>query len=344
MLAKLPGDRVATAAAVALALEPFARGADLPALATTVPADQAASGPPRAGAVTTSHSPEVGKAPTWSRVTPPAPAAPARPTTTRRRWLAAAAAGTLLAALGGAGAVLLRRPAPQPDEKEKDPPVTEPPLKPGVWNPMLGREPATLRWPPAPTNSYQDYRAEEKELRANCQDVGLLKLGESKSGRYKVAVTLHQNPWAGNVGLFFGYQTCQLPDGPAERYHVLELAIAKREEAATYLRVDWTFALHIGPAGKQRDVSERFQASRSFLPSAKPHRLVLAVGPQGLETVFWGDATEKPLKLAELIGPNSVPVPAPPPKAGTSHGAFGIYLHSGNGVFRDAAYFYEEER
>jgi hypothetical protein len=46
----------------------------------------------------------------------------------------------------------------------------------------------------------------------------------------------------------------------------------------------------------------------------------------------------------EIIGPKSVPVPAPQPRPGTSHGAFGIYLHSGNGVFRDAAYLYEEER
>jgi serine/threonine protein kinase len=343
MLAKNPADRVATAAEVALALEPFARGADLPALANALPAAEATTAPPRAGALTTSHSPPVGRAATWSRGESPAPPAPPRPRSTRRRWLAATAAGTLLAALG-AGAVLLRRRAPKTDDDGKEPAVSEPPLKPNVWNPLLGREPETLRWPPPPTNSYKDYRAAEQELRVHCQDLGLLKLGESKHARYKLAVTLHQNPWAGNVGLFFGHQTAQLPDGPAERYHFVEL-IRDREprmDAATYFQVDWLFMQHLGPPGKQREVSERHQASRAFVLPARPHRLVLTVGPGGLETVTWGDATEKPLKLAEVIGPNSVP--APPAKAGSSHGAFGVYVRSGNGVFRDASYFYEEER
>jgi serine/threonine protein kinase len=341
MLAKNPADRVATAAEVAVALEPFARGANLQVLVTSLPAAEVTTGTPRAGAVTTSHSPEVAKAPTWSHGKPPAPPPPPQ-RTTRRRWLVAAAAGSVLAALGATGAVLLRRPVTKPDDDGKDPPLIDQPPKPNVWNPLLKLEPETLRWPASAANSFKEHRAAERELRVTCEDAGLLKLGETKASRYQLAVTLHQNPWVGHVGLFFGHQTAQLPDGPAERYHFVWLIPDKRKDAATYLRADWQFMQHLGPPGKQRDVSEGFQTSEPFLPSAKPHRLLVSVGPQGLESVLWGDATDRPPKLVELIGPNVRRKPRPA-KPGTSHGSFGVYVRSGNGVFRDAAYLFKEE-
>jgi hypothetical protein len=326
MLAKRRDDRFATAAAVAVALEPFAQGADLRSLFASASPAAGADERPAGAALTTTHRPGMA-------TLAPTPTAPPPAAVARRRWLAAALAALLVGGLG-AGGILLRRTRPWPEGPEDDRPAPDQPPEPGVPNVLLRREPIRLRWPEGSKNTSLMYSPQKRKLLLTCDDLGLLALGETSAPRFVLSVTVHQNPWAGNVGLFFGYRDREANGSPGQSFHVIELCTAGHTGSDRLFRMFWRAVRYDGPAGRQREINETYGASRdTFRIPPSEQCLKVTVGPSGLERVTWGDTVVASLSAAA----------SKPPRMIDARGQFGVYVRSGNGAFRNALYSFDKE-
>jgi hypothetical protein len=242
-----------------------------------------------------------------------------------RRWLVAACAVVCLAGLATAG-YLLRPSGEQPATGDKRMPAVE--------SSLLAREPLALHWPAKAENSLKIYRANEQELMLTCQGLGLLALGETTATRYRLAITMHQSPWAGNIGLFLGYKECQDREKPGRCYQVIVLTAMPQKEGERLFRLSWRAVQLPEPVSSGREISRYLRVSSRFRLTGDTHRLELAVGPNGLEAVSWDGAVQPELRAAAADSP---PAPA------DYKGKFGIYTNRGNGVFRDAQYHVQEE-
>jgi serine/threonine protein kinase len=330
LLAKAPADRPATPAEAAAALAPFAAGADLPRLVTAartlaVEADAATfrQGPPEVRSLSTAdHRPDT-ITPAVSTI---GPSAATSGTTTRRRLLRWGGLAALLLAVLVAGAALLRPGAADPGGAEgpRPPPASTP--APGVWHPLLDREPVRLRWPAKPDRgTYLEHSGERREVRLGCTGLGLLRLGKAAAPRYEIKITVRQTPWAGNVGLFLGYQIGQTGE---PLYQVIQL-LARARRGEQFFCVEWK-SVRLNAAGRENS-AHRAQ-SPDFRLSTTEHRLGVRIGAKGLEAVTWDG---QPLEQLS------------PPRAATApdaswRGAFGVYAFNGNGIFSDAAYLFQE--
>jgi hypothetical protein len=252
-----------------------------------------------------------------------------------------ALAAVLLGGLGIAAFVVFQDRDPNaipPDRSPPHGPATvepraSPALAPGVWNPLLEREPVLLRWPAPGKNSYRHHRREQRELVLSSEGLGLLGLGETTAPAYRLAATMQQNPWTGNVGLFFGYQDRVFEGNPAQFYQLVELVAIPQPKGGPLFRLDWKTVHCAGPP--QHEASHLRGVSPTFGLSAGEHRLELAVGRKGLEAVSWDGKV--------LPRPSAAVVLRPPPPA-DYRGQFGLYVRLANGVFREAVYLYEEVR
>ncbi|HWG45492.1 MAG TPA: serine/threonine-protein kinase [Gemmataceae bacterium] len=251
----------------------------------------------------------------------------------RRRWLVALLAFVLLAGLGAGAFLLLPRHQPEDDP----PPLravadTQPIAE--VWQPLLTREPAALRWPDPGKNSHKLFKPGSRELVVSCEELGLLALGETASPRYEFIVTLQQNPWVGNIGLFFGYKEGVDKAGPTQSYHALVIISERQANQGQFMRLEWKTVLHKGGINGVQQHSWTNASSSLFQLAPKEHRLGLKVGSAGLESVTLDGMVLKGLSSATAKNfPSSVGY----------KGKFGVYVYTGNGAFRDARYFFHEE-
>ena len=252
----------------------------------------------------------------------------------RRRWLAVGAAVLLLAGLT-ALAWFLRpddQPAPKPDPLT----TTKQPLAPGVRHDLLTRKPTPLRWPDWLLDKRLNYDSEARDLFVSSRDRGLIGLGETAAPRYRIAVTIQQDPWIGNVGLFFGFRDDPINGAPAQRYQVVQLLAVPGAEQGTLLRVGWKTESYEGLPDKEKGVGRKLVDSQPpFRLTPGKHRLELTIGPEGLEAVALDD------KVLPGLSVTNVKDAAPPPA--DSKGKFGVYLHNGNGTFSEASYLFQEE-
>jgi serine/threonine-protein kinase len=256
------------------------------------------------------------------------PVAP-RPRRRRRPWLVAAPALLLAAGLGVGSLLLL--PGPKPGAGPDPPAAADVSWKPGVWHPLLTREPAALRWPTPGKNSHKLYDPVAQELVLSCEELGLIPLGRTDASHYRLAITVQQNPWAGNVGLFFGCRDPR-PAGAASApaYQYLKLVALPQTDQGRQFRVDWkAFDL-----GRFRG-DNVYRNSLPFRLGPGEFRLEMEVGPEGLATVAVNGKV-----LPEV---NAADVPPPPPPPADYKGLFGVYVYTGNGVFRKAEYLFYEE-
>jgi hypothetical protein len=249
----------------------------------------------------------------------------------RRHWLAASLAVVLAAGLG-AGAFLLRGTG-QPEPA----PAGQPPA-PGVWHPLLTREPTPLLWPGWDENKDMRYDPGERKLRVSCRGLALFPLGHTAAPHYRLAVTLQQNLWVGNIGLFFGYRDEPAGGKQIQSYQVLELSSEKTDDPGWLLRVNWKAVSHNNPANPELRVVRNIVTSDPFRLSPAEHRLGLAVGPGGLEAVTLDDKVLPGLSAADAGARN-----ARPPGPADYPGTFGVCVDMGNGTFRDARYLFREE-
>jgi hypothetical protein len=249
----------------------------------------------------------------------------------RRVWLAAA---LLVLVVSGGGLIVLVRPG---SVAPSDPPARTAVLVPGTWHPLLDREPKAIHWPVPGNHSHKLYRPEIPELMVSCEGLGLMELGRTSAPRYQVAMTIHQNPWAGGIGLFLGYQTRRVGEQDVVTYQTLELVSVPPPAGSInpHFRVFWVQTTLPAVEGQRPLSSRRIGHSRPFILSADDHRIEVTVGSRGLEGVSW-DGTVLP----ELCTGSATA----PPREGDYAGAFGIYAENGNGAFREAFYLFHEEQ
>ncbi len=252
----------------------------------------------------------------------------------RRNRLHLTLALVLLAGLC-AVAYFLRRGRPEPTPES--PPTAKQPPAPDVWHDLLARAPTPLRWPDRVKGKRLHYDPAARELVVSSPELGLIALGETAAPRYRIAVIFQQDPWVGNVGLFFGYRDDPVNGKPADHYQIVELLTVPGAGPGTLLRLDWKAESHDIPpetAPFERMASGKLAGSPTFVLRPGQHRLELTVGANGLEAVALDDEVKAELRAAGV--PNAL-TPA------DYKGKFGVYVLKGNGTFTEARYLFHEE-
>jgi hypothetical protein len=251
--------------------------------------------------------------------------------TTRRRRVAVALAAALAAAV--AAGVYFLPPRNQPVPPPETPPTGKPGPRPGVWQDVLEREPTPIRWPDWMKKEMR-YDPAAKTLHVSATDFGLVALGGTEAPRWRLAMRVRQTPWAGNVGVFFGYRAEPDNGEPADHYQLIQLVSQGDADAGGPFRLDWKEEAHRGEGRREQLISRAVLSSSGFRLAPGEHRLELTIGPDGLESVV----LDKETRLGRQAGNASRP-----PSGAACAGRFGIMVRNGNGDFSEIQYLFTEE-
>jgi hypothetical protein len=274
MAAKSPADRYPTPGEAVRALEPFARGADLPGLAARA---LALADPGLAAAHDRPTLPEAG-----AMVTPPPePVLPVTSTATGppvRRWrrvtAIVAAAAVLVAAAAAIGLWQWRTKPPAP-----------PPRSDG-WQNLLTAKPKTRFWPPADV-ARLDYDADKEVLWVHHPTRALIPLGTTEARDYKLQIGFRQPLWVGGCGVYFGGRPADAPF--VFRFQTVELVGPRQNGSQSFLLSRGTGSVVQNKPGDKPDL--RAQGAVSWLlksnPDTSEQMLELAVKSGRLATVRW---------------------------------------------------------
>lgn len=255
-----------------------------------------------------------------------------------RNWLIASLVGIML--MFAVGAIWRFNPntveqkAVVPSVKPIEGPVANVDLPPnipvperGKWFSLLKRPPKFLAWPMDEQNSSWEHRPEKNELRVICDDFALIKLGEIKSGDFEFRLRMHQSPWVGGIGVFFGLQTVELDGVSIQRLQMIRLypASSQLQKKFAVQRVVMTVDHKFKPKSSQ------VIAYHEILPiGQRDQGLIIGVENGDLRFAEWGDN-----QLREFHLPDSQVQAGP--KA--CFGDFGVFVESASVFFRELELF-----
>jgi serine/threonine protein kinase len=311
MVAKEPANRPSTPAEVAQALEPFARGADLAALAGQglalgspgLPAPHDRTTLPEAGRAVT---PPPAQAPTPSLA--PSPAA-------GKKWRAVGIAAVVLLTAAVAVTVGFWRwdgSQPRPDGHTAD-------LE--GWQNLLAKPPGERYWVPA-LDAHLDYNPKTQYLRVQHPLRALVPLGETSAARYRLQVGFRQLRWQGYFGVYFGGRSGPGPD--AFRFQFVALDPTGRPNAHGFMLIRSTGAVVPEPGvGRRVTTSGCASAPLSRPLGGADLILELEVKPDGLVRVRW-NGDDYPALVAHTE------VAAAVLRGASDRGEFGIYCWGTN--------------
>ncbi len=283
MMAKAPAGRYQTPQELAAALAPFAAGADLSAVAETIPPANFPTPP-----TDEPSAPSVTVQPLATTISQPAPAKPVR------RWAATVVGIWLFGAAVSLAAMYLNR--------DRQPPLDPPPTNDGsddaiaravdarVFNPrvtnnLLDRAPKKLVWDNRKRNVAAAFNKDAGSLMVQAPEISLLSFGRTKATTYTLRVRIQQIDWDGGVGVFFGYR----PAGAPEKSNFHAITTVSREMGPTFFslqRVSGT--VQPDPPGPPVATASRFVFDFVPFPQPMEYALEIDVGPKGLERVMWG--------------------------------------------------------
>jgi hypothetical protein len=269
-----------------------------------------------------------------------APRAPLPPAAaaSNRWWLIGAGAMLLLAVVGAAAAIsgptLIAWWSPRPalqavPPKEEAPGLAYDETAPGFhrtmlrWNQLLdGPAPCKLVWSADDENSIFLRHPERSELVLSRTGLGLVALGRVTEPAYTLEIDLHQQQWAGRVGVFFGYHP--MADMPSKvRYQTI--SFERYSDADIIL----SRALHEqqidGPDEVGPPMSRQLSKASVPLPRSGTQLLELDVFRDTVKVRWAG------LELKELSNDAFQTV-----QLADQTGEFGVYLHKANLIVRDA--------
>jgi serine/threonine-protein kinase len=206
---------------------------------------------------------------------------------------------------------------------------------PDEWQDLLVQRPLTLRWPEHPANNKNLYDVKDRSLLITCDEIGLIALGQTDAANYEFSFAIRQNPWAGNVGAFFGCGEVLLEGVPAQRYQAVVLFRLQGADGNDAFRVDWKVFTH-GGLGKRNRTSYLVATSREFPLPSRAQQLRVTVGEKGLSSVTWDKS--------RLVGLSVAEAPWYPPALMTRTGSYGVFVDEGSGTFSDAKYTYHKEK
>jgi serine/threonine protein kinase len=324
MLAKDPAVRLAAPAEVARLLAPFATDHDLVALPAKL----------RIELTTTNSnaSPELSTRPRRPKteqdsdhVIPPSAARQGS------RWVwAGVCLGLLIAgftiwlAIGGAWP--FTRPT-NPDLNPSAGPSKTAIFEPGISYDPLEHRPRVLLWPKDPKNSRWDHDPEKRELSIHCDGLCAIELADVVGEGFDLDMTLVQTPWAGGVGVFFRgrNEPADLKAGTwADLLVVEHFSENKKPQTAR---------LSLGRLARstpeQRPFPHLFNSQIIAWPARSGHRLKLAVGSTGLQSVSSDDQA-----VADSF---CNPQPQTVPRTGAG-GSVGVFVQSSSVLVRSVRF------
>jgi hypothetical protein len=327
MMAKSPDDRPSTPAVVARELEPFACGADLPALAGQAMALLPRATPPAASAditVAGEGTPPTQPAGARQPLAVPAEAQQLSPGWSswarrrggrRRRVVAVVALAVLLA--GAVAAALWPWGGRTPDPEESPD--------------LLAREPGK-RLPPRGPTGFVQFDQKKRHLRFETSEHAIIPLGRTESHSYMLEVGFRQALWTGGFGVYFGGREGPAPEvfrfqfvdlramgpGNSPPFHLVRGTGVVREVNESTPRVQIsTFASNVVPNGL--DNSEQL--------------LRLEVKPGGLSRVLWNGSPCPELVFGRFVNEA---------EGASLQGEFGIYCIGCSGTVMTARYWTTE--
>jgi serine/threonine protein kinase len=284
MLAKRPGDRPASAGAVAAALEPFVAGADLSALA----ARPSAEWPERA-----SPSPALARTPGEADAT--TRSSGSRPARRPSRLAPAVAVLALLVSAVAVALAVARGPsaAPVPPPAAPRAAADGPPK----WRTLLVDRPTERQWANV-VGALLHHDAAREVLTVQTPRTGLVRLGAAPGEAFKLQVGVRQLRWEGGVGVYFGGRATETD---FEFQYLLLRRVRMgpgREFALTRGRGR---AALIPPAGADPGVALHGVTSEFFAAPEPVECLIeLDARPEGLAAVRWAG-----LLCPTLTGPTA---------------------------------------
>jgi hypothetical protein len=151
----------------------------------------------------------------------------------------------------------------------------------------LEQPPRQLTWPDdSPPPQWLEQR---QQLSVQCNGLGLLRLGTTPVGSYKIQLGIRQSPWVGGVGLFFGWHKDQVEGKPCVKLQLLQLqsrALGGGGKEFVLLRSRGTMW-----EVKGRKIPSLQDTASAILERVPPHEQILEIevgriGP--LLSVRWG--------------------------------------------------------
>lgn len=166
------------------------------------------------------------------------------------------------------------------------------------------------------------YRRKSNEVYLSAADLVLLEVGETFELDYDLQVTLYQNGWEGEIGIFLGYQ--EAPDfGPNRRNIQFVYLERNRQKGRLPISVKLS-SVSINDFG-QFSGSAQYLGDETPFPTAD-QKLTIEIRQRQLHGIQWGaarGALQPGLKVSKYRGPTSFV------------GRFGLYLKNSTGTFRD---------
>jgi hypothetical protein len=198
----------------------------------------------------------------------------------------------------------------------------------GVWTDLLDRPPVPLVWLDRTDNSHWERRGEA--LRITSRFHSLFALGETQSEDFQLRVDMHQTPWTGNIGLFFGYK-----DHPQQAdlvtYELLVLQTRHPRAIRGPVVFHWVTVTQQRD-GSQMPIDRRYRVEHELdYPGLEEQLLWLEVKDGRIAFVRFGREL-----LEGLLQDTGAPI--------EGRGAFGIYVEQGSAVFRQPTFFLSNRR
>jgi RNA polymerase sigma factor (sigma-70 family) len=281
MVAKEPAERPSAPAEVAQALEPFARGADLAALAR------------QALTLGSPGMPAPHDRPTLPEASRPVIPLPAAAQAVAPPVGPGPAAGRRRRAVGIAAAVLLTAAAvvtlgfwgwggsrPLPDGQTAD----SRPGDPEGWQNLLATPPEKRLWLPA-LNARLTYDPRKEVLWLQSSSHALIRLGTTNARGERLQIGLHQPRWVGGIGVYFGGRPGDHPD--TFRFQLIELR-PRQPNSDQFNLVRSLGALQPGPETTPQVATQAFARWPLVSPPDNKEKLLeLIINPGGLASVRW---------------------------------------------------------
>lgn len=223
----------------------------------------------------------------------------------------------------------------EPIVAETPEPVASP--VPGKWFPLLARRPQEVFWPADAGLSYLDFSKETKQLRFQCNQDGILKLGEA-SGDYEVKVDLSQPNWIGSMGLVLGLREDVMDGLPAMSFQtlvVLSRTTGLGKSDATLQRGRGTRVLtpsQVPPNGTRSRYANL--TGTKLKPWFREATLRVRVESGRLTSVAWNHEEHSELctpELDEWLKPEDY------------QGGIGLYIQQASGVVSNAELLLQDE-
>ena len=197
-------------------------------------------------------------------------------------------------------------------------------IPPGLWFPLLDRDPKLLHWPLVPRNSDFSYRGAKREASLTSDQTIMIEFGRTAAPDFSIRTKLHQPNWVGGVGFFWGHQEEETAGQFQYQFVGLQPYRSARKEEP--FRLTWEIG-HCNGEGweSNRVMLQEFSTSR---PGPEACDLQISIRKGLLHQIRWNGAD---------LGEIQCHDPLSQPLAQDAVGALGIVVQKSSALVREPA-------